>query len=151
MQVFVKTPEEYINSLPVDRKAIIEKIRKIILDNLPIGYEEVINYGMLGYVVPHQLYPSGYHCDPKLPLPFIGLASQKNYISFYHMGLYADAQLMEWFISEFKQLGKKIDIGKSCVRFKKTEDIPLELIGILCKNVTVNQWISQYEATYLKK
>ncbi len=150
MQVFVNTPDEYIDTLPADRKEIIENIRKIILENLPNGFEEVISYGMLGYVVPHKLYPAGYHCDPKLPLPFIGLAYQKNYISFYHMGLYANATLMEWFISEYKQFGKKIDIGKSCVRFKKPEDIPFKLIGLLCSKVTVNQWINQYEAAYIK-
>lgn len=150
MQVFVNTPDEYIDTLPADRKEIIENIRKIILENLPNGFEEVISYGMLGYVVPHKLYPAGYHCDPKLPLPFIGLASQKNYISFYHMGLYANAALMEWFISEYKQFGKKIDIGKSCVRFKKPEDIPFKLIGLLCSKVTANQWINQYEAAYIK-
>jgi hypothetical protein len=139
------TPEEYIASLPEDRKTAIAEIRKVILKNLPKGFEEVMS-GMLGYVVPHSLYPGGYHCDPKQPLPFMGLASQKNYITFYHMGLYAGVQL-DWFQERWKIASpKKLDMGKCCVRFKKFEDVPLDLIGELCSKITPQQWIDIYES-----
>ena len=144
------TPEEYIEGLPEDRKQIMSQIRKTILKNLPKGFKEGMGYGMIGYVVPHSLYPSGYHCDPKLPLPFMSLASQKNFITFYHMGLYGGAHL-EWFQKEWtKHSNKKLDMGKSCVRFKKAEDVPLALIGELCAKMTPQQWIDVYEKN-LKK
>ena len=127
------------------------KLRKTILDNLPEGFKEGIGYGMIGYSVPHSLYPAGYHCDPKLPLPFMRFASQKNFIAFYHMGLYADKQLLDWFVNEFQQVSKtKLDMGKSCVRFKKTEQIPFELIGKLVSKMTPEDWITIYEKA-LKK
>jgi len=138
--------EEYILDLPEDRQNIVQKIREVILKNIPEGYEEVIQYKMLGYVVPHKIYPNGYHCDPKQPLPFINLASQKNYISLYHMGLYADEEMLNWFTSEYKERCKyKLDMGKSCIRFKRMNDIPYDLIGELVSKMTVGDWIELYE------
>ena len=147
MQSKATSPEKYINELPEDRKVVIKRLRKIILDNLPKGYEECMNYGMLGYVVPHSVYPDGYHCDPKTPLPFINLASQKNHIGFYHMGIYSDPKLLEWFTSEFpKHATGKLDMGKSCMRFKNPEKIPFDLIGELVTKVSVKDWIERYES-----
>ncbi len=151
MQSIAKKPLEYIESLPEDRKEAILKIRSAIFQNLPKGFEEVMNYGMLGYVVPHSIYPNGYHCDPKLPLPFMGLASQKNNISFYHMGIYAEPQLLDWFISEYpKHVKSKLDMGKSCIRFKKMNEIPFALIGELVGKLTPEKWIELYESTFRK-
>ena len=114
------SPQEYIAQLPEERRETMSHLRKTILENLPTGFEEQISYGMLGYVVPHSLYPEGYHCDPKLPLPFINLASQKNYIALYHSGIYAKKELLDWFVSEYpKHCTTKLDMGKSCIRFKK--------------------------------
>jgi uncharacterized protein YdhG (YjbR/CyaY superfamily) len=146
MQSTAKTPSEYVDSLPDERKNVIENIRKTILDNLPKGFEETISYGMLGYVVPHSIYPSGYHCDPKTPLPFISVASQKNFIAVYHMGIYADETLLNWFVAEYpKHCKTKLDMGKSCIRFKKVNDIPLDLLGQLVTKMTVQDWISLFE------
>lgn len=146
MQSTAKTPAEYVDSLPDERKSVIENIRKTVLDNLPKGFEETMGYGMLGYVVPHSIYPSGYHCDPKTPLPFISVASQKNFIAFYHMGIYADETLLNWFVAEYpKHCKTKLDMGKSCIRFKKMNDIPYELIGQLITKMSVQDWISLYE------
>lgn len=145
------TPEEYLNEVPEERKQPLQKLRAIILKNLPKGFKEGMGYGMIGYVVPHDIYPSGYHCDSKLPLPFMSFASQKNSINFYHMGIYADKELYNWFITEYTKLSpKKLDIGKSCMRFKKVEDIPYDLIGELVTKITVEQWISTYENTFKK-
>ncbi len=139
------TPAQYIAELPDDRKKVISSLRKAILKNLPKGFAEIMNYGMLAYVVPHSIYPDGYYVNPKQPLPFICLASQKNYISFYHMGLY-QGPLLEWFRKKWKSVTpKKLDIGKSCVRFKKPEDIPIALIGELVSRITPQQWIDLYE------
>ena len=147
----VKTPEQYINQLPEDRKEAISKLRKVILDNLPKGYEEQLNYGMLGYVVPHSKYPGGYHCDPTLPLPFMNIASQKNSINVYHMGMYAKKELLDWFIREFpKHSNRKLDMGKSCIRFKKIGEIPYNLIGELASKMTVDGWIATYEKVIKK-
>jgi uncharacterized protein YdhG (YjbR/CyaY superfamily) len=144
-------PQDYIDALPEDRKQAINKLRNTIFENLPDGFSETMNYGMLGYVVPHSIYPKGYHCDPKAPLPFMGLASQKNFISFYHMGIYADNGLMDWFTSEYPKHSKaKLDMGKSCIRFKKPDDIPYQLIGELVSKMSVQQWIDTYEKN-LKK
>ncbi len=141
------TIEEYIASLPDDRKEVITKLHRLITKNLPKGFAPAMGYGMMGYVVPHTLYPAGYHCDPKQPLPFMGMASQKNFVSFYHMGLYADKELSDWFIGEYpKHSTSKLDMGKSCIRFKKMNDIPYELIEKLVKKMTVNDWITLYEA-----
>ena len=141
-------PQDYIDALPEDRKAAIIKIQAALLTNLPEGFTEMMSYGMLGYVVPHSLYPKGYHCTPKLPLPFMGLAAQKNFIALYHMG-FADKNLLEWFTTEYpKHCKGKLDIGKSCIRFKKIDDIPYALIGELATKMTVNQWITIYEEKY---
>lgn len=136
----------YINELPSERKKVINELRKTILEHLPKGFEETLSYGMIGYVVPHKIYPEGYHCNPELPLPFINLASQKNYISLYHMGLYADQKLLNWFIAEYEKSGAgKLNMGKSCIRFKNTTDIPYPLIGKLCSKITAENWIKLYE------
>src|SRR6476469_2737068 len=141
-----KTVDEYIEKLPEDRKEAVSKLRQTLKKNLQKGFVETMGYGNAGYVVPHSLYPAGYHCDPKLPLPFIGFASQKNSINFYHMGLYSDSKLLKWFKDEFpKHSTKKLDMGKSCVRFKKPEDIPYKLIGELATKMTPQDWISTYE------
>jgi len=127
-----KTPDEYIASLPANRKQAMAELRKVIRKNIPKGFSEVMGYGMLGYAVPHSIYPDGYHCDPKLPLPFMGIASQKNFIAVYHMGIYADPALLKWFTTEYaKQSKTKPDMGKSCMRFKKPEQIPFKLMGEL--------------------
>lgn len=145
------TIEDYLNQLPNDRREAIDKIRKVILDNLPEGFKETISYGMLGYVVPHELYPKGYHCNTKLPLPFLNLASQKNYIALYHMGIYVKNDLLEWFVDEYKKVvPTKIDMGKSCIRFKKMEHIPYDLIGELIGKMSVNEWIELYESNLIK-
>jgi len=149
MKTTIKTPQQYVDQLPDDRKQTIERLRKTILDNLPEGFEESISYGMIGYGVPHHLYPPGYHCDPKLPLPFINLASQKNFTALYHMGIYAVPALYDWFVAEYPKHAKyKLDMGKSCIRFKKPEDIPYELIGQLASKMTVNDWIAAYESQF---
>lgn len=140
------TPDQYIKELPADRKEAIIQLRNTILKNLPKGFKETMSYGMIGYVVPHEIYPAGYHCDPKLPLPFVNVASQKNFIAFYHMGIYAMPEILKWFTTEYaKQSPVKLDMGKSCVRFKKPEHIPYKLIGELMKKIPVKDWIKTYE------
>jgi hypothetical protein len=147
----METPQDYIDSLPEDRKAAVSKLREVILKNLPRGFSETISYGMLGYVVPHSIYPPGYHCDTKLPLPFISIASQKNFVALYHMGIYADLELLNWFTAEFPKHSKaKLDMGKSCIRFKKPDQIPFDLIGELASKFTPERWIDLYESK-LKK
>ena len=144
--------QNYIDNLPEERRTIIVNLRKVISENLPNGFEECMNYGMIGYVVPKSLYPKGYHCSPELPLPFLNIASQKNSVNIYHMGIYADEKLLKWFQEEFlKYSKKKLDMGKSCIRFKKAEDIPYELIGELASKITPEQWIERYESAFLKK
>jgi hypothetical protein len=151
MTAKIELPQDYIDALPDNRKQAILDIREALLTNLPKGFREEMSYGMLGYVVPHTLYPQGYHCDPKLPLPFISLASQKNFIALYHMGLYADKDLLDWFINEYPKHSKaKLDMGKSCIRFKKATDIPVELIGKLAAKMTVQEWITVYEKNYVR-
>jgi hypothetical protein len=146
-----KTPAEYLQSLPEDRKKAVNQLRKVVSKNLPKGFKEVMAYGMLGYVVPHSLYPNGYHCDPKQPLPFMNIASQKNFIAVYHMGMYADKKTLDWFTKEYAKLKKsKLDMGKSCLRFKKTEDIPFDLIGELCTKISPEKWIEMYEKAFKK-
>lgn len=140
------TPDEYINNLPEDRKNAILKIRKVISKNLPKGFEAGIGYGMLSYHVPFSMYPNGYHCKPELPLPFMNLASQKNFIALYHMGLYAKKELLDWFVTEYpKHCKRKLDMGKSCIRFKKIEEIPYQLIGELVSKMSPTEWIAVYE------
>jgi uncharacterized protein YdhG (YjbR/CyaY superfamily) len=149
MQIKVDTVEEYIDQIPEERKEVIQKLRKVLSENLPEGFREEMSYGMIGYVVPHEIYPKGYHCKPKLPLPFINVASQKNFVALYHMNLYANESLMEWFITEYPKHSKvKLDIGKSCMRFKKLDQIPYELIGELAQKITVEEWIKTYEETF---
>ena len=146
MQSKANTIKEYLNEVPEDRKEAFRKLRKAILDNLPDGFKEEMSYGMIGYVVPHSLYPDGYHCAPELPLPFASIASQKNNIAVYHMGLYSDPKLLDWFTSEFpKHTKSKLDMGKSCIRFRKPEHIPFELIGQLMSRISVDGWIKTYE------
>ena len=146
------TPDEYMAELPEERKEPMAQLRKAILDNLPTGFVEQMGYGMIGYVVPHSIYPKGYHCTPKLPLPFLNIASQKNAITMYHLGLYGDKNLMEWFHEEFPKHSKtKLDMGKGCIRFKKPDQIPFALIGELISKVSVSAWIERYEATIFKK
>ena len=145
------TVKEYIDGLPEDRKEAINQLRTVIQKKLPKGFQEEMSYGMIGYVVPHTLYPAGYHCNPKLPLPFMNIASQKNFIAVYHMGIYADPKLMDWFLAEFPKHSKsKLDMGKSCIRFKKPEQIPFELMGELASKMTVKEWIALYEKNYKK-
>lgn len=147
-----KNPDEYINSLPEDRKLYMEKLRNVILKNLPKGFQEGMGYGMMGYSVPHSIYPKGYHCKPTDPLPFMGMASQKNSINFYHMGIYANKELYDWFVAEYpKYSTRKLDMGKSCIRFKKFEEIPFDLIGELVTKISVEDWITTYESAFLKK
>ena len=139
--------KDYIDQLPEQRKKAFNKLRKTLLDNIPKGFEECMNYGMLGYVVPKSIYPAGYHCDPKLPLPFANIASQKNFIALYHMGIYADQELLQWFKAEYAQQCKyKLDMGKSCIRFKRMDDIPYDLVGKLMRKMTPNDWITLYES-----
>lgn len=147
MQSKAVTVEEYLANLPDDRKDVITQLHKTILKNLPKGFLPVISYGMISYVVPHTIYPGGYHCNTSEPLPFISLASQKNHIALYHMGIYGDPVTLEWFQKEFaKASTRKLDMGKSCIRFKKPEDIPMELMGKLAARMTPKQWISIYES-----
>jgi len=146
MKTEAGTPDEYIAKLPEERQAPIQKLRDTILENIPNGFEETISYGMIGYVVPHSMYPAGYHVDPKLPLPFINIASQKNYIALYHSGVYADQEIHDWFVGEYPKHSKtKLDMGKSCIRFKKIDQIPFELIGELVKKITPQRWVEIYE------
>lgn len=146
MKTETVSPEKYIGQLADDRKEAISKLRKVILENLPEGFKEEMSYGMIGYVVPKSIYPEGYHANPELPLLFINIASQKNHIAVYHSGIYADKNLMDWFVQEYpKHSSKKLDMGKSCLRFKKSEEIPYELIGQLAGKMTVEEWIENYE------
>ena len=146
MRSTAKDPEAYLESLSPDRKKVMTDLRQVITENLPPGFEEGMGYGMLSFHVPHSTYPSGYHADPKQPLPFINLASQKNYIALYHMGLYAKEELLDWFVSEFpKYSQRKLNMGKSCIRFKEPDDIPLELIAKLASKMDPSEWIKLYE------
>lgn len=152
MQSDASSVDEYILGIPDSQREAVIQLREIILKNIPDGFAEQMNYGMIGYVVPHSLYPKGYHCDPKLPLPFLGVAAQKNFIALYHMGIYADATLLYWFSSEYPKHSKlKLDMGKSCIRFKNPAQIPFSLIGELAGKMTVAEWISCYESNFVKK
>jgi len=146
-----KTPEEYIDEQAIERKQVIVKLRKTILSNLPNGFLETMSYGMIGYVVPHALYPKGYHCDTAFPLPFLSIASQKNFVAIYHIAIYTNPVLLNWFVQEYpKHCKTKLDMGKSCIRFKKMEDLPYELIGELSSKMSVQKWITCYENTFRK-
>jgi len=151
MQSKATTVKEYLKELPADKKTAFEELRDTLNNNIPKGFEEQMCYGMIGYVVPHTLYPKGYHCDPKLPLPFVSIASQKNFIALYHMGIYANPTLLKWFVEEFPKYSKgKLDMGKSCIRFKNPNDIPFDLLGELCSRVSAGEWIACYEQAFRK-
>ena len=151
MKTEIATVTDYIKSIPKQREEAINELQKTILNNIPKGFEETLLYGMVAYVVPKTRYPDGYHCSPEKPLPFVSFASQKNFIALYHMGVYANPKIHDWFVSEYtKHCKYKIDMGKSCIRFKKTEDIPYKLIGELMKKYTVEEWISTYEEKFKK-
>lgn len=146
MQSTAKTVEKYLAELPPDRREAISKVREVILKNLPKGLEEGMGYGMIGYHVPHSVYPAGYHCDPAQPVPFAGLASQKNYMSLYLMSVYGDPELEAWLREAWTKAGKKLDMGKSCIRFKRLEDVPLEVVGRAIKKVPVKKYLAKYES-----
>ncbi len=151
MQIQAVSIEDYISRIPEDRQESFKKLFDTISSNLPKGFEESPGSGMVGWSVPLKTYPAGYHCTPGSPLPFMGLASQKNFIALYHMGLYSKPELLDWFVTEFpKHSKKKLDVGKSCIRFKKVEDIPFELIAELSRKMTPEDWINMYESQYKK-
>lgn len=138
--------EEYLSSIAPERKEVFQQLHDTILSNLDPQIDVVMSYGMIGYVIPHTVYPAGYHCDPKLPLPFISIASQKSHMALYHMGMYAKPDLLDWFVETYTSVvGKKPDMGKSCIRFKKPESIPIPLIGELISKMSTSEWISLYE------
>ena len=151
MQYIASSPEDYISQVPKERQDALKKLRQVINDNLPKNFEEGIIYGMIGYYVPHSIYPDGYHCNPKDPLPFMSFASQKNSINLYHSGMYSKKEIHDWFVAEHpKHCKTKLDMGKSCVRFKKIDQIPFELIGELTKKMTAKEWIDIYESAIKK-
>lgn len=143
--------QTYIDSIPKDKKDYFLKLRETILNNIPTGFEEQFSYGMVGFVVPKSIYPNGYHCNPKLPLPFISIANQKNFFALYHIGIYMMPDLLNWFVAEFSKYNdQKLDMGKCCIRFKKADKIPFELIGELVKKMSVKDWIETYESNFKK-
>lgn len=147
VQSAAETPEAYLAELEPARRDVVGRLRDVILDNLPEGFEETMSYGMIGFVVPHSLYPDGYHCNPDQPLPFMSLASQKHYVAVYHMGIYADEGLLNWFRDAWaERMDRKLDMGKSCIRLKKLDDVPYELIGELAGRLTPQDWIERYES-----
>jgi uncharacterized protein YdhG (YjbR/CyaY superfamily) len=151
MTIDAQTPDEYISKLPENRIEAVSQLRETVKSNLPDGFEECISYKMIGYVVPHSLYPNGYHVDPKLPLPFINIASQKNFVALYHSGIYADKELHDWFVREYpKYVKTKLDMGKSCIRFKNMNTIPYALIADLCQKMTPKDWMALYEQNIKK-
>lgn len=152
MQYNANSPEEYIVQLTIQRQEAVSKLRDIIKSNLPEGFEEIMSYGMIGYVIPHSIYPVGYHVNPNEPLPFMGLASQKNHIAMYHMGIYAFPEILEWFINEYpKHVATKPDMGKSCIRFKNVKRIPYDLISELCRKINPEDYIARYEELLERK
>jgi Domain of unknown function (DU1801) len=146
MQSKATTVDEYLAELPEDRRTAIEAVRKVILKNLDKDYEEGMLYGMIGYYVPHRIYPKGYHCDPKQPLPFANLASQKNHMALYLMCVYGESELARWFRDAWAKTGKKLDMGKSCVRFKKVENLALDVIGEAIKRMPAKKYFEHCEA-----
>ncbi|MFT4681482.1 MAG: hypothetical protein ACI9FU_000160 [Granulosicoccus sp.] len=152
MRIAADTIDEYMANVPEERQEAFNRLWKVITDNIPAGFEPALGYGFPSYVVPHSTYPDGYHCKPTEPLPFLSIANQKNFVSLYHMGIYADIELMEWFTSEFpKHVKGKLDMGKSCIRFKKMDQIPYELIAELVGKMSTEKWINTYESAYKKK
>ena len=138
--------EEYLRSIAPERKEVFQRLHDTILSNLDPRFDVVMSYGMIGYVLPHTVYPAGYHCNPKLPLPFVSIASQKSHMALYHMGMYANPELLDWFVQTYTAVtGKKPDMGKSCIRFKKPESIPIPLIGELIGKMSASEWIALYE------
>ena len=151
MQSTATTAEQYLAELPEDRISVMSELRNVVMENLPKGFEETMSYGMITYVVPHSIYPNGYHCNPKQALPFISIASQKNFIALHHMGIYADENLLKWFQTEYpKHISAKLDMGKGCIRFKKVNQIPFKLIGELVSKISVEDWIKTYESKFKK-
>lgn len=146
MQSKAATVKDYLASLPADRRAAIAAVRKVVNDNLDKDFAEGMNYGMIGWFVPHSIYPAGYHCNPEQPLPFAGLASQKNSMSLYLMSIYGDASRRDEFLADWKKSGKKLDMGKSCIRFKKLDDLPLDVIGRAIKRVSLKGYVAAYDA-----
>ena len=152
MQYESTSPEDYISQVPEDRQDTLKKLRKVINDNLPKDFEEGMIYKMIGYYVPHSVYPDGYHCNPEIPLPFMTFASQKNSVNLYHSGIYAKPELHDWFVNEYpKHCKRKLDMGKSCIRFKKMDEIPFDLIGELVRKMTCEEYIDIYETAIKKK
>jgi len=142
MRLKATSVEDYLQQVPLERRPAFGQLRQVILDNIPDGYEECLSYGMIGYVVPHALYPDGYHCSPELPLPFVNIGNQKNYVSLYHSGLYAMPEILDWFVTEYpRHCSNKLDMGKCCVRFKNVNKIPFRLIGELMQKISVEKWI----------
>ena len=152
MKIEAKSVDEYVSNAPEERQDALRRMREVLRDNLPKGFSEELSYGMPGYVVPHSLYEPGYHCDPRLPLPFVSFANQKNFVALYHMGLYASPEDMVWFMDSWdaERFGK-LDMGKSCIRFKKMDKIPWDLIGELATRMTPDDWIARYESAFRKK
>jgi uncharacterized protein YdhG (YjbR/CyaY superfamily) len=151
MQSKAQSVGKYLKELPEARKKVMIEIREIILKNIPKGFVELMSYGMIGYVVPHSIYPNGYHCSPKLPLPFINIASQKNFIALYHMGIYANPKLLNWVVTEYpKYSSQKLDMGKGCIRFKRLDQIPFDLIANLVQKMSIKEWIDCYESQIKK-
>ncbi|QBO57112.1 DUF1801 domain-containing protein [Chryseobacterium salivictor] len=151
MKIEANSIEDYLNNVPEERKSSFRKLYKTVSQNLPQGFQEELSYGMIGWNISLETYPAGYHCTPNTPLPFINLASQKNFIALYHMGIYANKDLLKWFTEEYpKYSARKLDMGKSCIRFKKTDDIPFELIAELSRKISPQDWISTYEKLYKK-
>lgn len=152
MKITALTVDEYISLVSEEKQEALKRLRAIILQNIPKGFEECINYDMIGYVVPKSIYPKGYHCTPELPLPFVNIAAQKNFIALYHMGIYANKDLLDWFVAEYpKHCKTKLDMGKSCIRFKNVNNIPYELISELVKKMSVDEWIATYENAFVSQ
>lgn len=147
MTIKARTVEEYLSKLPENRISAVTTLRDTVKNNLPVGFRECMSYNMIGFVVPHETFPEGYHVDPKLPLPFINIASQKNFVALYHSGIYANPDLLAWFVAEYpKHVKTKLDMGKSCIRFKKVDAIPFDLIAALCQKITPEEWIRLYKS-----
>ena len=147
MQSKAKTVADYLASLPADRRAELETVRRVVLANLDRGFEEGMQYGMIGWFVPHRLFPAGYHCDPTQPLPMGGLAAQKNAFSLYLMPLYGDTKLLAWFTSAWQKTGKKLDMGKACIRFKKADDLALDVIAATLQKLSMQGYVDAYVAS----
>ena len=152
MKIVAKNPDDYIAQLPDDKREAVVKLREEVLKNLPKGFIECLNYGILGYVIPHAVYPKGYHSDTKLPFPFANIGAQKNFVVFHHLGIYVSPKLLNWFIGEYpKHTDSKLDMGKGCIRFKNPDKIPFKLVGELMRKISAEEWIDQYEKAILNR